>query len=225
MSITTAGMSRARPCARQALAGQWLIDADGMPTDDPVALEARGSILPIGGVDNGHKGFGLSLLVEALTQGLAGYGRADKPSDWGAGVLVLAFAPTRLPGRGRLPAPDELDSPSRKAAPASRSCAAGAPARPTGAGAQASGHPRRSSAPRPRLRRPEKPCRAEGDSGAAIGIRWEASPGNLGRSATLLALLGLRRRLRHFTATTPVLRAIGRRYSAAFLDLPRGGRK
>ena len=61
-------------------------------------MKRGGAILPIGGLDHGHKGFGLSLLVEALTQGLAGYGRADRPSNWGAGVLVLAFAPTRFAG-------------------------------------------------------------------------------------------------------------------------------
>jgi LDH2 family malate/lactate/ureidoglycolate dehydrogenase len=54
----------------------------------------RGSILPIGGLDHGHKGFALSLLIESLTQGLSGHGRADVPKAWGASVLVLAFAPS-----------------------------------------------------------------------------------------------------------------------------------
>jgi LDH2 family malate/lactate/ureidoglycolate dehydrogenase len=36
--------------------------------------------------------------VEALTQGLGGYGRADKPTDWGAAVTVLAIAPSRFAG-------------------------------------------------------------------------------------------------------------------------------
>ena len=39
-----------------------------------------------------------ALLVEALTQGLAGYGRADGETGWGASVLVLAFAPSRFAG-------------------------------------------------------------------------------------------------------------------------------
>jgi L-lactate dehydrogenase len=76
----------------------WLLDRDGNPTSDPWALKNGGSILPIGGLDHGHKGFGLALLVEALTQGLAGYGRADGETGWGAGVLVLAFAPQRFGG-------------------------------------------------------------------------------------------------------------------------------
>ncbi len=98
MSITTAGMVGKTRAADGRLKGKWLLDAAGTPTDDPLALQAGGSILPIGGLDHGHKGFALGLLVEALTQGLSGYGRADGPRDWGAAVLVLAFAPSRLSG-------------------------------------------------------------------------------------------------------------------------------
>jgi L-lactate dehydrogenase len=92
-SITTAGL-----CARLRVAGErlphpWLLTADGKTTDDPQVLGAGGSILPIGGLDHGHKGYALALLVEALTQGLGGFGRAEAPKDWGASVLVLALAP------------------------------------------------------------------------------------------------------------------------------------
>ena len=65
-----------------------LVDADGRATDDPAVLfaERRGAMLPLGGLDLGHKGFGLALLIEALTSGLAGHGRADGPKEWGASV-------------------------------------------------------------------------------------------------------------------------------------------
>ena len=97
-SITTAGMVAKTRAAGGRLKGAWLIDAAGRPTDDPNALKAGGALLPVGGLDHGHKGFGLGLLVEALTQGLSGHGRADQPKDWGAAVLVLAFAPARFAG-------------------------------------------------------------------------------------------------------------------------------
>jgi L-lactate dehydrogenase len=92
-SIVTAGL-----CARLRREGSrlphpWLLTADGHPTDDPNVLDAGGSILPVGGLDHGHKGYALSLLVECLTQGLSGFGRADGTNEWGAAVLVLAFAP------------------------------------------------------------------------------------------------------------------------------------
>ncbi len=98
MSITTAGMVAKTAAAGEKLKGDWLVDANGQPTSDPKALKTGGAILPIGGLDHGHKGFALGLVVEALTQGLSGYGRAEAPSDWGAGVLVLAFAPARFAG-------------------------------------------------------------------------------------------------------------------------------
>ncbi len=98
MSITTAGMAGRLRTTGGRFPGQWLMDRDGNLTDDPWAVKNGGTILPIGGLDHGHKGFGLGLLVEALTQGLAGYGRADGETGWGAGVLVLAFAPARFAG-------------------------------------------------------------------------------------------------------------------------------
>jgi L-lactate dehydrogenase len=98
MSITTAGMAGRLRTTGGRFPSHWLMDKDGNPTDDPWAVKNGGTILPIGGLDHGHKGFGLGLLVEALTQGLAGYGRADGETGWGAGVLVLAFAPSRFAG-------------------------------------------------------------------------------------------------------------------------------
>jgi L-lactate dehydrogenase len=97
-SITTAGLTARLSATDERFPQDWLLDPEGRPTSDPNALSAGGSILPIGGLDHGHKGFGLSLIVEALTQGLGGYGRAEAPDDWGASVLVLAFAPARLAG-------------------------------------------------------------------------------------------------------------------------------
>jgi L-lactate dehydrogenase len=97
-SITTMGMvGRARNEGRK-LGGKWLQDAAGNATDDPNVVPNGGALLPVGGQDHGHKGFGLGLLVEALTQGLGGYGRADKPTDWGAAVTVLALAPRHFAG-------------------------------------------------------------------------------------------------------------------------------
>jgi L-lactate dehydrogenase len=98
-SITTAAMCARMRNAGTPLPGKWLLDGGGNPTDDPHVMKRGGSILPIGGMDHGHKGYGLSLMVEALTQGLGGFGRTDHPKEWGASVLVLAFAPEAFGGR------------------------------------------------------------------------------------------------------------------------------
>ncbi|WP_018389245.1 Ldh family oxidoreductase [Ancylobacter sp. FA202] len=97
-SITTAAMCGRVRAAGGRLNGAWIKDSDGNATNDPAAFKAGGSILPIGGLDHGHKGYGLSLMVEAMTQGLGGYGRADAPRDWGASVLVLALSPAAFGG-------------------------------------------------------------------------------------------------------------------------------
>jgi L-lactate dehydrogenase len=84
------------------LPGPWLVDADGRATDDPAVLfggARRGAILPLGGLELGHKGFALALLVEALTSGLAGHGRAEKPDAWGASVYLQLIDPDRFAGR------------------------------------------------------------------------------------------------------------------------------
>lgn len=53
---------------------------------------------PLGGSEAGHKGYALGLLLEALTSALAGHGRADEPTVWGASVLVLVLDPARFGG-------------------------------------------------------------------------------------------------------------------------------
>lgn len=89
-SITTNGMSGRLAAAGKRFPGTWLLDADGQPSDDPQVFQSTppGTIQLLGGMDAGHKGYGLSLLVEALTGGLAGYGRADGAQGWGATVMV-----------------------------------------------------------------------------------------------------------------------------------------
>jgi LDH2 family malate/lactate/ureidoglycolate dehydrogenase len=46
-----------------------------------------------------HKGFALALLVEALSSGLAGHGRADGPKEWGASVFLQLIDPGAFAGR------------------------------------------------------------------------------------------------------------------------------
>jgi LDH2 family malate/lactate/ureidoglycolate dehydrogenase len=97
-SITTMAMVARLRRTGQKFPGVWAIDADGAPTDDPNAV-ADGALLPVGGVDHGHKGTGLAWMVEALTQGLAGYGRADPTHGWGGSVFVQVFDPALFAGR------------------------------------------------------------------------------------------------------------------------------
>ena len=89
-SITTNGLSNRLRAAGLRGEHAWWLDAAGRPSDDPAVLSAQppGTILPLGGLDAGHKGYGLALAVEAMTGGLAGFGRADPSEGWGATVCV-----------------------------------------------------------------------------------------------------------------------------------------
>jgi L-lactate dehydrogenase len=100
MSVTTNGMTARKRAAGERFDHPWLLDGAGAPTDDPNAFwaEPPGTLLPLGGIEAGHKGFALGLLVEALTSALAGHGRADAPTGWGASVLVLVIDPVHFGG-------------------------------------------------------------------------------------------------------------------------------
>jgi LDH2 family malate/lactate/ureidoglycolate dehydrogenase len=100
-SITTNGLTKRLAAEGRKFPGLWAVDAAGTPTDDPARVLAQppGALLPMGGVDHGHKGFAFGLLVEALTGGLAGHGRADPAEGWTATVFLQVFDP-RLFGGG-----------------------------------------------------------------------------------------------------------------------------
>jgi LDH2 family malate/lactate/ureidoglycolate dehydrogenase len=101
-SITTTSMTRQKYAAGEQFAHPWLLDAQGTPTRDPAVLEhtdPRGSLQLVGGQEYGHKGFGLSLMVEALSQGLSGHGRKDAPKRWGGNVFVQVIDPELFAGR------------------------------------------------------------------------------------------------------------------------------
>jgi LDH2 family malate/lactate/ureidoglycolate dehydrogenase len=78
----------------------WFLDGRGNPTDDAAVLrqDPPGSILPLGGIELGFKGFALGLLIEALTAGLGGSGRAAGINRWGASVFLQIIDPDAFGG-------------------------------------------------------------------------------------------------------------------------------
>ena len=99
-SYTTNGLTQRLFNAGETLAHPWLQDAQGNATCDPAVLfnEPKGTLLPLGGLEAGHKGFALALLIEALTGALAGHGRADPAEGWGATVFVQVQNPAAFGG-------------------------------------------------------------------------------------------------------------------------------
>ena len=69
----------------------WIVDADGRATTDPAQLKAGGALLPLGG-NQGHKGYGLSTIVEILSGLLTGLGFGVEPSGrHNDGCFMLAI--------------------------------------------------------------------------------------------------------------------------------------
>jgi L-lactate dehydrogenase len=99
-SLTTNSLTGRLQKEGKKLHAQWLMDETGEPTDDPTVLAAprTGTILPVGGKDAGHKGYGLSLIVEALTAGLAGHGRSDPGPRMGGTIFVQVLDPEAFSG-------------------------------------------------------------------------------------------------------------------------------
>ena len=60
-----------------------IIDGEGNPTTDPFDVLRGGGILPLGGAQ-GHKGYGLSFIVEVLSGLLTGLGFGTDPEAWRA---------------------------------------------------------------------------------------------------------------------------------------------
>jgi ureidoglycolate dehydrogenase (NAD+) len=56
----------------------WLVDKDGVPTNDPSHYPEEGALLPFAA----HKGYGFAFLIEALCAGLSGGPTPDKVNCW-----------------------------------------------------------------------------------------------------------------------------------------------
>ena len=69
----------------------WLMDKDGNMTNDPSQLKKGGALLPLGGTE-GHKGYGLSAMVEIFSALLPGLGfgvNPDGPHNDGSFMAVF----------------------------------------------------------------------------------------------------------------------------------------
>ncbi len=100
LSILAYNVLRRASAAKTKIAGKWMIDCEGNPTDEPdlVLNKPLGSLLPLGGMDHGHKGYALGLWVEALTGGLAGHGRTDPAEGWTATTFIQVCDPRLFGG-------------------------------------------------------------------------------------------------------------------------------
>ena len=84
-SATPVGKVRVYNAKGMSLPGQWLLDNEGHPSSNPQDYFNGGSILPLGGLSMGHKGYALSFFVLLLGKML---GQGDLMTFEGSGRSV-----------------------------------------------------------------------------------------------------------------------------------------
>ncbi|WP_413738247.1 Ldh family oxidoreductase [Sodalis sp. RH21] len=77
-----------------------LLDNQGRPSADPAVMATNppGTIMPLGGVEAGHKGYALGLMVEILSGCLSGGGRAEPHEGWSASMTITLYSPQAMGG-------------------------------------------------------------------------------------------------------------------------------
>lgn len=102
-SAVANGKVKAALLAGKSCPEGWLQDADGNPTTDPATrfAERPGTLLPMGGEQQGYKGFGLGLLLDVLVGGLSGgfCPPAEPPEIGTNNVLMVLWDPARFAGQ------------------------------------------------------------------------------------------------------------------------------
>lgn len=120
-SITTTTMTRTLAARGERYPEQWALTAAGEPTDDPREVTERGgTLLPLGGTHKGYKGFGLALMVDVLSQGLADFGRDDPPAPMSLAVFLQVIDPDAFGGRAAFTHHAEFTAAACRAVPPAR---------------------------------------------------------------------------------------------------------
>jgi uncharacterized oxidoreductase len=76
------------------LPGEWILNNQGKPSRNPTDLWDGGAILPMGGVEGGHKGYGLSFMVALIGGMLADASHKSsipKLFDGGSTIIVISI--------------------------------------------------------------------------------------------------------------------------------------
>jgi LDH2 family malate/lactate/ureidoglycolate dehydrogenase len=92
VDFATAGVAEGKLRVSRAkgerVAAGLVVDSEGRPSQDPAAFYAGGALLPFGG----HKGYGISVMIELLGGALSGNGTSALSGQSGSnGTLLLAL--------------------------------------------------------------------------------------------------------------------------------------
>ena len=88
-TISAEGKLRVARAKGASLPDYWTIKADGTPSDDPNTYYEGGSLLPIGGLHGGHKGYALSFMVTLFGAVLAAVANPEMEHVRASGDTML----------------------------------------------------------------------------------------------------------------------------------------
>jgi uncharacterized oxidoreductase len=99
-SVVAEGKVRLHRDEGKPVPAGWIVDRDGRGTTDANALYDGGSLLPLGGLDAGHKGYALSLMVDLMAGAISGGGTsgADKKINCNNFTVIAIDAAQLAPG-------------------------------------------------------------------------------------------------------------------------------
>ena len=98
-AMAAEGKIRVARAKGELLPDTWVLDKDGIPSNDPEDLYEGGAILPVGGLQGGHKGYALSTMVAVFGGVLGELGCTDNRDGSkmaGSSIIVMdvgALAP------------------------------------------------------------------------------------------------------------------------------------
>ncbi|MBC7622013.1 MAG: Ldh family oxidoreductase [Aeromicrobium sp.] len=96
-SVVAEGKVRLNRDAGKPVPKGWIVDREGKSTTDAKALYDGGSLLPLGGLDAGHKGYALSLMVDLMAGAISGGGASGPDRIINCNnFTVIAIDPTLL---------------------------------------------------------------------------------------------------------------------------------
>lgn len=98
-SVVAEGKVRLARAAGKAIPAGWIVDGEGRSSIDPDALYNGGALLPLGGLDAGHKGYALSLMVDLMAGALSGGGSSGPDRKINCNnFTVIAIDHSRIAG-------------------------------------------------------------------------------------------------------------------------------
>lgn len=94
LSVVAGGKIAIKAARDEKMPEGWMIDPEGKAVTEPSAFFNRDdtAVMPLGGFQFGHKGFGLGFMIDAIAGGLSWAGCSrDEPTRGGSGIVMIAM--------------------------------------------------------------------------------------------------------------------------------------